>query len=429
MKRRNRLIQERTRVLEEAEAIIDAAEAEERDFTDDESAQLSSANERAEQIASEIAQLDALAEQRRTAPAVATMPGDGEQPTRVSVRDLGDDDPTLGWANLGEFATAVQMAARSGGVIDDRLRAQPGDFHRETGSDEGYLVPPQFRDAIWELAFDDADLLGQVNAEPTASNSVTLYADESTPWGASGIQAYWRSEGQKMDPSRLELDARDVKLGQLYAFVLATEELLQDAPRLNARLTTQSARAIRWKASEAIMYGDGAGKPLGWMASKALVTVPKESGQDGGTVVGENISQMYSRNINPGSAVWYCNQDVLPQLIGLEINGQLVWTPPTTGITGAPGGFLMGRPIRFVDHAETVGTVGDIQFVDPNGYYATRRTDGIQGASSMHLFFDYAIQSFRWTFRFGGQPFLSKPVTPAKGSNTRSHFVALATRS
>jgi hypothetical protein len=38
------------------------------------------------------------------------------------------------------------------------------------------------------------------------------------------------------------------------------------------------------------------------------------------------------------------------------------------------------------------------------------------------------LTAFRWLFRLGGQPFLSAPVTPAQGSNTRSHFIALAAR-
>ena len=90
--------------------------------------------------------------------------------------------------------------------------------------------------------------------------------------------------------------------------------------------------------------------------------------------------------------------------------------------------FLLGYSIDWKEHCKTLGDKGDLQLVSPKGYYAARRTSGVQFASSMHLYFDYAIQAFRWTFRFGGQPHLSAPVAPANGANTKSHFVTLDER-
>ena len=56
------------------------------------------------------------------------------------------------------------------------------------------------------------------------------------------------------------------------------------------------------------------------------------------------------------------------------------------------------------------------------------KTGGVKFAASIHLFFDFAVNAYRWMFRIGGQPILSAPVSPAKGSDTESHFVTLATR-
>ena len=53
----------------------------------------------------------------------------------------------------------------------------------------------------------------------------------------------------------------------------------------------------------------------------------------------------------------------------------------------------------------------------------------VQMAQSMHLWFDYDMSAFRWTFRVDGMPWLSAPVDPAKGTTKRAHFVTLATRS
>jgi len=85
--------------------------------------------------------------------------------------------------------------------------------------------------------------------------------------------------------------------------------------------------------------------------------------------------------------------------------------------------------VYFNEHAQTFSTLGDIVLADLSGYaLATKIGKGIDFQSSIHLFFDYNMQAFRWTFRLGGQTYLSKPVTPANGSKTKSSFVTLQAR-
>ena len=351
----------------------------------------------------------------------------------AGARTVSEPNPetTGGFRNLAEFSLAVRNASVDH-VVDQRLAALPGNTHESSGtSGEGYLIPAEFRQSIMELVFDGADLLNMVTPEPTSSNVVRVLRDETTPWGSSGVQAAWRAEGSQMTPSKLDTKGSDVRLHELYAFVVATDELISDAPRLNDRLTRQAARAIRWKASDAIMWGDGVGKPLGFMNSAALVTVAKESGQAADTLVADNVAKMFARILpgNIANAAWLANPDVIPQLVTMTLGDQPIWTPPATGFANAPGGFLFGRPVMLTEHADTLGDLGDITLIDPDGYYAiTKQGGGIDFASSIHLYFDYGAQAFRWTFRLGGQPHLSQPVTPARSAATKSHFVALAER-
>ena len=53
--------------------------------------------------------------------------------------------------------------------------------------------------------------------------------------------------------------------------------------------------------------------------------------------------------------------------------------------------------------------------MNPDGYYALQKGQ-TKLDSSIHLYFDYAIQAFRWIVRFGGQPFLSAAVAVGTGS-------------
>jgi hypothetical protein len=52
----------------------------------------------------------------------------------------------------------------------------------------------------------------------------------------------------------------------------------------------------------------------------------------------------------------------------------------------------------------------------------------MQRAVSVHVRFLYDEQVFKFTYRVDGQPIWSSALTPFKGSNTLSPFVALQTR-
>lgn len=373
------------------------------------------------------AQVDAEEKRARRAGLFVPPATGGRQ---LTTTNEPNPETTGGFRHMAEFGAAVRNAVVNPGSADPRLAA-PSTYQQNSGSSgEGYLVPPQFRDQIWELVFGERDLLSLMTIEPTASNAVKIPKDETTPWGATGVQARWRIEAGQMTPSRAALIGSTVDLNELYAFVLATEELLSDAPRLANRLTVQAARAIRYAAGEAIMWGDGVGKPLGFMVGAAKVTVAKESGQAADTIVAANVLKAYSRLLGGGSrAFWAANRDVVPQIAVMTIGNQPMWLSANQGLQNAPQGTLLGLPVIFLDHAKTVGDEGDLVLVDPDGYYAaTKQGGGIEFASSIHLYFDYAIQAFRWTFRLGGQPYLSAPMSPAKGASTRSHFVAIADR-
>ncbi|MBL4767656.1 MAG: phage major capsid protein [Rhodobacteraceae bacterium] len=406
--------------------ILGNAEADNRDLTESEETKYAKIETDITTVQASIKREETNVERRRTLDA---LPVAGAN----TVNDL-NPDTTGSFADIGEFAVAVHGAVRAsqmGGVIDPRLMAAaPTGVHQGGATDgEGYLLPPQYRDQVWELVngFDEFGPL--IDEEPTALREVKLNADETTPWGTAGIVAHWRSEGSKMDPSKLASQERNVPLHELYTLALATEELLEDAPRLNNRLGRKAAEAISWKKNLAIVEGTGVGQPLGWMVSKALVTIAKESGQVAGTVAVENIIKMFARlKVLPGDKpFWLINRSVLPQLMTMIIGDRPIWMPPN-GLADAPGGFLLGLPIRFSEFAKPLGAKGDVQLVSPRGYYGVRRASGVKFASSIHLYFDYNMQAFRWVFRYGGQPHLSKPISPANGTDTMSHFVALAAR-
>lgn len=385
---------------------------------------------RVKEIDAELPELEALREAQRNATTGALG---------VQVTDRGEQDPKRGFATLADFAKAVRAA--TGGdrtpVVDPRLLASQaisaalsGNMETHGSVGEGYDIPPEFRQEIFKLMFAGPSLLSLLNVEPTNSNQVRLIKDENTPWGATGVQAYWHAEGGQLTASKLATKGMNVELHELAAYVIATEELLEDAPRLNSRLSQSAADALAFKASDAIFGGTGVGMPLGFAHANnaALVSVAKEGSQAADTLVAANLAKTYSRLINPGKSVLLCNQDTLPQFLTMTLANQPIWTPPSSGFVNAPGGFLFGRPILFTEHNATLGDKTDIVWFDPSGYFATMKNGGVKFAESIHLFFDYNARCFRWLMRFGGQPYLSAAVSPKNGSATKSHFVTLDAR-
>ena len=347
---------------------------------------------------------------------------------------------TNGFESVVEFAHSVRAAAM-GTRFDERLTAGgqqkpsaagPSTYQNEgTGEDGGFLVPPQFRAEIWNAYESEPDLVNWIPSEPTASNAVDLNADETMPWSSEGIQAYWRGENDQMTPTKGKFQKRLVQIHELYAFVAATSELMEDAPRMRNRLTTKAAEAISWKASDALINGSGVGQPLGFNGHASQIEIAKESGQNADTVVVQNVVNMYARLLRMGGsargALWLANPDCLPQIVLMTLNNHPIFIPYDQGIKGAPDGTLLGLPIRWSEHCQTLGDAGDLQLVAPRGYMHLRR-NSVKFDESIHLWFDFGQTAFRWMFRMGGQPMLSAPVTPPNSSATKSHFIRIAAR-
>lgn len=425
-----------------------AAETKLSDLTDKADAAAATVNATADEIESVQAAITAKEVQARAARAfrgrAAALAMSGAlattsltAPALAGARILGEElNPELtgGYGSIAEFALDVRAVGTDHPMperLQQLLAADPSNALSGAGDfGEGFPVPPAFRQEVWDLVMgEELDLFNMVDAEPTERSSVEHARDESTPWGATGVQARWRNEKSQMTESQTEEEASVVKLHSLYAFVLATDELLSDRPRLRNRLSTKAAEAIRWKLAESIIRGSGVGQPLGYINSPALVSVAKESGQAADTIVTKNITNMFSRLLAVSAlrAIWLANTDILPQLVELMIGDKPVYLPGGN-IAGAPFGTLLGRPVIFTEHAGTLGDQGDLQLIDPMGYYSPRRSATPDFAESMHLFFDRGETAFRWTFRAGGQPHLSGPVSPANGSATKSQFIVLDER-
>ncbi len=343
--------------------------------------------------------------------------------------------------NLGAQLTSVVQAGLPSGVVDKRLldvQAAATGLSEGVGSDSGFLVQSDFNNELLLAVYKTGILAPRCrriqisgNSNSVKINGIDETSRASTRYG--GILAYWLGEAGLKVGSQPKFRQMTLELKKLIGLCYATDESLQDASVLESVIKDGFTSEFGLRIDDAIFNGTGAGMPLGILNSGSLVTVAKETGQLAKTIVVENILKMYARLL-PGSeatAAWFINKDTLPQLYTMGITVGTGGAPiflPAGGIAGQPFNTLLGIPVVAIEQAASIGTVGDIVLADLTNGYVLAEKGGIQAASSIHVRYIYDETCFRFVYRVDGQPFLASPVTPFKGSDSLSHFVALATR-
>lgn len=344
------------------------------------------------------------------------------------------------FASFGEQMQAVYQAGKpeNAGRVDQRLFNAATGLNESVPSDGGFLVMQEFSQQILERAYSTGEIMNRIDTIPlgpgrnglkTPGVDETSRADGSR-WG--GIRAYWEGEADQITGSKPKFNLLDQTLKKLTALVYVTDDLLEDAIALEAWLMKRVPLEINFKVENAAINGTGAGQPLGILKAGSLITVAKEAGQAAKTILFENVSNMWSRCWAPArkNAVWLINQDAEPQLNGMSIvvgTGGVPVYLPAGGLSASPYSSLYGRPVIPVEYCDTVGNLGDIVLSDFSQYQAIDK-GVLKTATSIHVRFDYNETAFRFVFRFDGEPAWKSALTPFKGSNTLSPFVALASR-
>lgn len=383
---------------------------------------------RSEAVAAELETIDGKLEAQEAAEAKLLA---AAKRAPAKVHNNKEDEP---WGGFGEFLYAV--AHDPHGTRDARLVKLAATGHSEgIGSDGGFLVEKQFMSEIIQAVWSGGSIVSRCRTIPIGPNSNGVKipgVDETSRVNGSrngGLQAYWEAEGATLTASKAKFRRVEMELRKLTALTYVTDELLSDATALGAWVSSALPAELTFKLEDAIINGAGAGTPLGVMNSGALVTVSKESNQTADTVNEKNVLKMFARLpvSSRGSAAWFINQDVEPQLPQMVIGQQPVYLPPG-GLTAAqPFGTLLGRPVIPVEFCATVGDLGDIILADMSQYYLARK-GGIRADTSIHVKFTTDEQAFRFIMRVDGQPAWSSAITPFKGSNTLSPFVTLEAR-
>lgn len=439
-----------SQALDEMRSLADKAKEEKRVLTEEESKRYDELEKKEEELSRNIKRLEKLSQKEEERKQPTSKPVD----LQVS-RNEGEDEKgqCVVWGSLGEQLMAVKRVSmepvssrnleitRKLELSNKIMRAATG-MQESVMAEGGFLVQTDGANTLLQKAQDTGKLAGLVDrySVSTQSNGITFpTVDETSRANGSrsgGIQAFWEGEGDTYTKSKPKLGKNELKLKKLTGLCYLTDELLEDAPVMERFITTEFGREFGFKIDDAIINGDGAGKPMGVLQSPSLVSQAAEGGQTADTINAINLAKMLARlhESSLSDAVWVYNQGCKAQLMTLSLtigsNSYPVMLPGGVGgsfVNGVPVTTILGLPAFALEQCQAIGDVGDIILFSPKAYLWIDK-GGIQSAQSIHVSFEKSETAFRFVYRADGQPKEKSAVTPYKGANSLSSYIALAAR-
>lgn len=334
-----------------------------------------------------------------------------------------------GFKNIADFALSVKDNAKKSILdVDPRLKALTTDVHGE------YVIPPQFAREILRVGLMNANLINRCTTIPLSGNSIDYpyMVDKTHTTGNlyGGVVMYWVDETGTITASDMKFGKLTLKLKKLAGLIPVSNEFMKDAPfAVNTMIRDVFGGALGWTLDNAIVKGNGAGKPLGLLYSPSKIEATKDTSQTAGTISVGNFLAMYAKMPSRfrQNAVWLYNPTLLSQILYFSIGNFPMFIPGGMR-AGQVVDTILGRPAVECEHCEASGTVGDVYFTDLSQYLvATDATGGLDFSSSMHLYYATDQEAFRIIYRVDGQSWWETYITLAN-SETMSNIVTTAIR-
>jgi len=319
--------------------------------------------------------------------------------------------------NFGEFL----MDVRNGN--DSRLEVR--DVTMGDGPSAGFLVPDQFDTTLRAVSPDEAvvrprSMVMPAGTPPDAAIKL-ISLDQGGDKGVySGVRTNWVDEvGTHQDAGDPTVKQIILEPKQVSGYIDISDKLLRNSAAAGAMVERLLRGAIIGSEEDAFYNGDGAGKPLGILSSKACINIARTTA---GEVNYLDLVAMYAKTLGTNLA-WVGNRTIMPELMTMvaPATNQLAWQPNAR--EGAPG-TLLGLPLLENPYAPILGSRGDLALVDMD-YYA------IKDGSPLAMFMDpytQKINSITRIYAFwnvDGQALLYDSILKQDGVTRVSPFVVL----
>ena len=338
---------------------------------------------------------------------------------------------TGGFKSQGEFFVAARKYF-DGVHLDGRIDAlYKAALTEGTDSTGGVLVPQEWAAPIFNAALEGSVVRSRAQVLRMTSDTLNVKTLVDTDRSASvfgGVTLTWLKEGadEYATTVRPALGNLTLTAHKGVATCFVANELEQDYDQLGSLLTRAFGDAVRFYEDDAFLWGSGSGRPLGIMNAASLITVARTNYSlvPDPVDIGEMASRLLAGSWK--NAVWLMNQKMLYTWAAAVTTSGV----NATSVIDLSAMTILGRPIIVTEHALAPGGPGDFVLADFSQYVigdrdlyisASRHADYSSGTNGW--FKDET--SWRLTIRVDGQPMLPAAITPLRGGETLSPFVAL----
>lgn len=338
----------------------------------------------------------------------------------------GGPEAVKEFESFGEFMYAVrfnQNDQRLGALYNENAGANASEIgvsaeqRMDTGSSGGFMVPTQFRSEIMRIDPAESIVRPRANVIPAGSPpdaAIVMPALDQTGDGPSnvfgGVEVKWIAEGDEKPDTDAKF--REIKLEphEVAGTITVTDKLLRNWQAAGPFLEGLLSGAVRQAEDFAFIRGTGVGQPLGYLNSKAALTIPRSvANQVNYRDLVAMLSQLLMRG---GSPVWIASQSVLPQILTLKDDeGRFIYN---ANAREGVGQTLLGYPLVWNNRAAGLGTDGDISLVDFSKYLI-KDGSGPFIASSEHVLFKQNKTVIKIFWNVDGQPWLTEPFREENG--------------
>lgn len=351
----NELRDSRGKLVHEARAIIDKAEAEKRNLTAEEQVKCDELITKQEEIRSQIEREQKLVEAERQAAEETLRTKDESRGKPAS----GGQTAQHGAASEEYRAAFYKMIAsgQSGysGLNSDEIRALQSD----SNPSGGFLVAPQQMVDGLIKAIDNILFIRQLATKfrvPTAASLGAASLDNDPADADWTAELLTGSEDSTMSFGKRELFPHPVAKR-----IKVSNKLLRQSPDVETLVQARLGYKFAVTQEKAFLTGSGANQPLGlFTASNDGIPTSRDVSTGNTTTaftVDGLIEAKYSlKGQYHGAAQWLFHRDAVKMLAKLKDGeGQYIWQPTKTL---ADPDMLLGRPVNMSEYAPNTFTTG-----------------------------------------------------------------------
>lgn len=321
--------------------------------------------------------------------------------------------------------SAVQKMARY-----TQLRSK-GQMSVGVAAAGGTLVPQEWANEIFRLTWDGLpNFLEMCTRIPMQNQSVHLPAIVQAS-ATSGVVANVVAEAAAAPDTQAVTAEVLLTLKKFVVLVNLTDELTRFSPYAVESVIKQHVpEKLRYKTNDDFIRGTNGGVNL--IGNAATVPITRAVAN---RISFEDVNKMEAAMWDSygNDFVWLTNRGTMPELRRLAFPSTTgnfpipVFLPPEGGFTGGltvkPAATLSGRPVYCVENCSALGAKGDLIAVHLPSIYAGY--EELDSAMSPYLYFDKAINSFRFILYASSANALTTPYVRQNSGGSASNIAVL----